>query len=315
MKRRDFFASLLAGAAGALKGAAASAPHTRRRTIHRAPPVPTQLNRVGVSTLSFHGYLETTHNESSRTPAGRLTLLDFPGMIADRFKIHNLEFATPHFPSLEPAYLQELKSSLVRSHSKLVSIPVDVRELKQGGGLSDPDLGVRGAAMAAVRSWIDIARQLGAHAVRCDPGCSDPDDLTATVDSYRKLASYGRAKGVTVLMENRCDVACADSEALVRILRAVASPFVGALPDFGEFPDEVTRLRGLPVLFSYARTVCHAKGLKLDSSGNETAFDFGRCMAISKQAGYKGIYSAVYEGDGDAYAGVQGVVNELLRYL
>jgi Xylose isomerase-like TIM barrel len=314
MKRRDFFASLLAGAAGALKGSAASAPRTRRRTIHRAPPVPTQLNRVGVSTLSFHSYFEATRDESSKTPSGRLALLDFPGMIADRFKIHNVEFATPHFPSLEPAYLQELKSSLVRSHSKLINIPVDVREVEHGG-LSDPNLGVRSGALAAVGSWIDIARQLGAHAVRCDPGCTDPDDLTVTIDSYRKLASYGRAKGVTVLMENRCDVACADSDALVKILHAVASPFVGALPDFGEFPDEVTRLRGLPVLFPYAHTVCHAKGLKLDSSGNETAFDFGRCMAISKQAGYRGIYSVEYEGGGDAYAGVQGVVNEVLRYL
>jgi Xylose isomerase-like TIM barrel len=315
MKRRDFFASLVAGAASALNGEAASAPRTRRRTIHRALPVPTQLNRVGVSTLSFHSYFKATRDESSRTPSGRLALLDFPGMIADRFKIHNVEFATPHFPSLEPAYLQELKSSLVRSHSKLINIPVDVREVEQAGGLSDPDLAVRSAAVAAVRSWIDIARQLGAHAVRCDPGCTDSDDLTVTIDSYRTLAAYGRAKGVTVLMENRCDVACAHSEPLVKILRAVASPFVGALPDFGEFPDEVTRLRGLPVLFPYAHTVCHANGQQLDLSGNETSFDFGRCMAISKRAGYKGTYSVEYDGGGDAYAGVQGVVNELLRYL
>ena len=317
MKRRDFFTFLLAGVAGALKGDAASAPRTHRRESHGAsvPPAPTQLNRVGVSTSSFRNRFQTAHDESAKTPAGRLALLDFPQLIADRFKIHNLEFATSHFPSLEPTYLEELKASLVRAHSKLINIRVDVKEIDQAGGLSDSDLALRSTAIAVVRSWIDIARQLGAHSVECDPGCTDPDDLMPTISSYQQLASYSRAKGVIVLMENRCDVACAHPEALVKILRAVASPFVGALPDFGEFPDEVTRLRGLPILFPYAHTLCHAKGLQLNANGNETAFDFGRCVAISKLAGYKGIYSVEYEGDDDAYAGVQGVVNELLRYL
>lgn len=315
MKRRDFFASLLAGAAGVLHGHALAAPRTRRRGIHRAPPVPTQLSRIGVSTWSFGNYFQDTRAASTRSPAGRLALLDFPEMIADRYQVHNLEFATPHFPSFELTYLQELSSSLTRAHSKLINIPVDLREMEEAGGLSDPDLTVRNEALTTARSWIDIAKQLGAHSVRCGPGCTDSDDLALTIDSYQKLAAYGRAKGVSVLMENRSDAGFAHPEAMVRILRTVASPFAGALPNFGGFPDEVTRLRGLPVLFPYAHTVCHAKGLQLDASGNETAFDFGRCMAISKQAGYKGIYSVEYEGGGDAYRGVQGVVNELLRYM
>ena len=316
MKRRDFFASLIAGATSALKGEA-SAARKRRRVVPResSSPPPAQLNRVGVSTLSFAAHFETVRNRSANSSAGRLALLDFPAMVADRFRIHNLEFATQQFPSLEPTYLQELRSSLTRCHSKLINILVDVKEVEQAGGLSDSDPPLRNAAIVAVKSWIEIAKQLGARSVRCDPGCTDADDLALTIDSYQQLVSYGRAKGLTVLIENRGDLACAHSEALLKILRAVASPFAGALPDFGGFPDDVTRLRGLPLLFPYARIVCHAKGLQLDSSGNETAFNFGGCMAISKQSGYKGIYSVEYEGGGDAYLGVQGVVNELLRYL
>ena len=74
-------------------------------------------------------------------------------------------------------------------------------------------------------------------------------------------------------------------------------------------------MRGLPLLFPYARTVCHAKGLDLDASGNETKFDFAKCVEISKQAGYKGVYSIEYEGTSDPYDGVRKVVDELLRYL
>jgi sugar phosphate isomerase/epimerase len=315
MKRRDFFASFLAGAAGALNSHALAAQGTTHRTVRRPPPVPPQFSRIGVSTWSFANYFQDARTAPTRGPAGRLALLDFPEMIADRYQIHNLEFATPHFPSFELTYLQELKSSLTRAHSKLINVPVDLREMEEAGGLSNPDVAVRNDALTTARSWIDIAKQLGAHSVRCGPGCTDSDDLTATIDSYQKLAAYGRAKGVEVLMENRSETGYVHPEAMVRILRAVASPFVGMLPDFSGFPDPVTRLRGLPVLFPYARTVCHVKGLQLDASGNETAFDFGRCMAISKQAGYKGVYSIEYEGSGDAYQGVQGVVSQLLRYL
>jgi sugar phosphate isomerase/epimerase len=61
--------------------------------------------------------------------------------------------------------------------------------------------------------------------------------------------------------------------------------------------------------------VCHAKGLHFDSAGKETEFDFPKCIAISKKAGFKGIYSIEYEGPGDPYEGVQKTLDELLRYL
>ena len=240
---------------------------------------------------------------------------DFPEMIADRYKVHNLEFVAPHFASVEPAYLQELKANLVRAHSRLINIPVDIPEIWHGGGLSDPDAAVREGAIEASQTWIDVAKQFGARSVRCDPGAFNHDDLTLTIDSYRKLSAYGRAKNVTVLIENHGEIGSQHPEALVQVFRAVGGLFIGALPDFGNFPDNETRLRGLPMLFPYARTVCHAKGLNLDANGNETAFDFQKCVQIAKGAAFKGIYSIEYEGGSDAYAGVEAVMNELVRYL
>jgi sugar phosphate isomerase/epimerase len=303
---------LLAGAAAVGNGIAQTAPG-RRKKVHHTPVAPSRLDRVGVSTWSFHKLFEATDDGSP--PGARLALLDFPQMIADRYQVHNLEFVAPHFASLEPAYLEELKASLRRARSRLINIPVDIPEIQEGGGLSDPSPEIRNAAIAGSKQWIDIARQLGARSVRCDPGGMNPEDLTLTIDSYRRLAAYGHAKGIDVLIENHGQVGSEHPGALVKIFRAVGGTFIGALPDFGNFPDEATRLRGLPLLFPYARTVCHAKGLRLDAKGTEAAFDFGGCVAISKQAGYKGVYSIEYEGAGDPYQGVQGVVNELLRYL
>jgi sugar phosphate isomerase/epimerase len=150
--------------------------------------------------------------------------------------------------------------------------------------------------------------------VRCDPGKINPKDLSPTISSYRTLGSYGASKGIFVIIENHGGVGSEHPEELVDIFKG-AGKNVGALPDFGNFPDEATRQRGLPLLFPFARTVCHAKGLKFDAQGNETVFDFPRCMKTAKEARFNGVYSIEYEGDGDPYEGVQRVVDELNRYL
>ncbi|HUI41634.1 MAG TPA: TIM barrel protein [Terriglobia bacterium] len=312
MKRREFISSLLAGVVASAAGRPASPQHPRRRAVHR---VPSPLDRVCVSTRSFKSYFDVTQDSALKSASERLVLLDFPQIIADRYKVHNLEFVAQHFASLEPAYLQALKSNLVAAQSRLINLAVDIEELGAGGGLSDPDAAVRNAAIETCKNWIDTARQLGARSVRCDPGGMNPDDLSLTIDSYRKLAAYGRPKSVAVLIENRGDIGAAHPEALVQIFRAVGGAFIGALPDFGDFPDNATRLRGLPLLFRYARTVCHARDLKLDSGDRQPGFDFQQCVQISKDAGFRGVHSIEYESGVDAYAGVQSVIDELVRLL
>ena len=270
--------------------------------------------RIGISTWSFHNLFTTTHDRDAPPLSAKpLDARDFPEMIADRYHVHEMEIVAPHIQA-EPAYIRDLKGRLSRAHSRLVNIPVDIKELHIKGGLSDPDAQVREAGIAACRKWIDIARELGARSVRCDPGKINTKDLAPTISSYRALASYGASKGIHVIVENHGGVGSEHPEELVEIFKAVGKNF-GALPDFGNFPDEATRQRGLKLLFPFAPSVCHAKGLKFDAEGNETEFDFAQCVATSKSAGFQGVYSIEYEGAGDPYVGVQQVVDELKRYL
>ena len=271
--------------------------------------------RIAVSTWSLHSYFPTTREKSSTLPGNMLELLDFPEMIADRYKLHHLEFVAPHFGSVEPSYLKELKARLAKAHSHLVNIPVEIPELRKGGGLSDPDEKVRGAAIEGARKWIDIGAEMGTRAVRCDPGKMKAENLAPTIDSYKQLAAHAKAKGVDVVIENHGGVGSEHPEELVKLFQGVGKDFKGALPDFANFPDEPTRERGLKLLVPYARVLCHAKGLEFDAQGNETKFNFARCMEISKRAGFKGIYSIEFEGPGDPYVGVQKTLDELLRFL
>jgi len=311
MVRREFV-TFLAGAAGMLGGKdklwAAGQGHASRLNS------PDKRQRIAISTWSFHNYFQATREKEFDLPGTMLALLDFPEMIADKYKVHHLEFCAPHFASTEPTYLQELKSRLARAHSQLVNIPVDIEEISTKGGLSDPDEEVRENAIKASQKWIDIAAAIGSKAVRCDPGRMNPKNLAPTAGSYKQLATYGKSKGLQVIIENHGGVGSEHPEELVALFKRVGANF-GALPDFGNFPDEPTREKGLALLFPYAHVVCHAKGLDIDASGNETKFNFPKCVEVAKKAGFKGIFSIEYEGPGDPYVGVQKVLDELLRYL
>jgi hypothetical protein len=271
-------------------------------------------DRIGISSWSFHNFFSTTLDEKLPKLTKSWDLREFPEMIAGHYHVHRLEMVAPHFESTKLSYVREVKSRLERAHSHLLNIPVDIEELGNKGGLSDRDPKIREAAISACTKWMDVAAELGAKSVRCDPGEMNRADLSNTIASYKKLAAYAGSKNLYVIIENHGGVGSEHPEDLVKVFQAVGDR-CGALPDMGNFPDEATRQRGLPLLYPYAPTVSHAKGLDFDEHGVERAFDFPRAMQAAKQAGFKGIFSVEYEGPGDAYTGVQNVVNELVRYL
>jgi sugar phosphate isomerase/epimerase len=303
LKRRQFLAQAAAGAlAGPLMGDTPAGNDAK-------------LKRIGVSSWSFHNFFPTTRDEKAPPLSGKpMDIMQFPEMVADRYKVHDMEIVAPHIASTDAKYLSQLKSRMDRAHSRLVNIPVDIDELSNGGGLSDPDPKVRDKAISACTKWIDVAHDLGARSVRCDPGKMNRSDLSHTIASYKALASYAGPKGLYVIIENHGGVGSEHPEDLVKLFKG-AGKYAGALPDFGNFPDETIRQSGLKLLFPYAPTVCHAKGLKFDANGNETVFDFAKCVDTSKKANFRGIYSIEFEGEADPYQGVQKVVSELLRYL
>ena len=280
----------------------------------RAESGKAKSDRIAISSWSFHNFFTTTHDQEAGPISKSWDLRQFPAMIADRYGVHQLEMVAPHFESMQPSYITELKKSLLRTHSTLVNIPVDIEELAAGGGLSDTNVKLREIAIAAAVKWIDIGETLGAKSVRCDPGKINRADLSPTISAYKKLSSYAGLMKMYVLIENHGGVGSEHPEDLVKIFQAVGAR-CAALPDMGNFPDEETRKRGLSLLYPYARTVSHAKGLKFNRAGKETAFDFPDAMQAAKHAGYNGVFSIEYEGPGDPHIGVQHVVDELNRYL
>ncbi len=315
MIRRDFLARLASGAAaaGLLRGGSLLAQAKPKQAPGGGAAA--KFNRISISTWSLHNYFQSTREKEFNLPGPMLALLDFPELIVNKYKVHHFEFCSTHFASTEPSYLEEIKRRLLRTRSTVVNMPVDVEELWDQGGLSDSDKAKRDFAIGAYKKWIDVARNLGVKSVRCDPGKMDPGNLERTAESYKALVNYAAPKGVHVIIENHGGVGSEHPEELVKLFKLVGLSHIGALPDMGNFPDEATREKGLALLYPYAHVVTHAKGLDIGADGVEKKYDFPKAIAISKQAGFKGIYSIEYEGAGDPYVGIQRTLDELLKYL
>ncbi len=314
MLRRDFLARLTAaGAAAGLGGGGNASAYTTKK--RRAPSPPPKQDRIAISTWSLRNYFRATREADFNLPGPMLALLDFPEMIADKYSVHHLEVCATHFPSTETAYLHELKYSLTHARSTIVNLVVDIPECGREGMFSDPDHETRAGAVDAVKSWVDIAHTLGVKSVRVSPGKVDPENLAPSAESYKAVAIYAQTKGVHVNVENMRDFGSERPEDLVKLLRLVGEARVAALPDFGSFPDEPTREKGLKLLFGYTQILCHAKGLEFDANGAETAYDFPHAMEIARQANFRGVYSIEFEGSGDPYLGIQKTLDEILKYL
>lgn len=271
--------------------------------------------RIGVSSWSFRNHFPKTRNRDSGRANETFALLDFPSIIAKRYRVHHVEIVAKHFASTEPTYVDELRTQMIHARSRLASLSIDIQEMQTEGGLSDPRMSVRDDTVEAAKKWIDIAARLRALSVRCDPGTIDPENLAPTVESYQRLVAYSSGKGVRVVVENTGRIGAEHPEVLVRLFKSVGSRYLGSLPDFGNFPDAKRRMRGLALLFPYALTVCHANGLEFDAQGKESDYNFPACVQIAKRERFRGIYSVEYEGLGDPYQGVQNVIDELLRYV
>lgn len=316
MRRRDFVAHCFAaaGIAGvsiqARNMMAAAASSTAPQYYDTA-----KLVRAAVSSWSFRNLFASTREQDFSKPGPLISLLDFPQIVADRYQIHRLEFAAAHFAGRDPAYLIQLRRQMERARVRLVNIDLAADSgfaARDVGDLSIREDSLRRSAVAAVKEWIDAAHALGALSVSVGPGVVNPADLSPTLASFRELAAFGRLRRVNVLIENQIN---ADAGNIIDIIREAGSRGLGALPDFERFRDTAARDAGLEILFPRATVLCHASGVAFNAVGDETTFDFKDCIELARRYRFRGIYSVEYQGTRDPYQGVQGVVNELIRFL
>jgi sugar phosphate isomerase/epimerase len=179
---------------------------------------------------------------------------------------------------------------------------------------------MRNAAVDFGRKWIDIARVIGSPSVRQhvsgSPGTRP--DIALAAGSLGQLADYGSKRNIIVNLENDNPIA-EDPFFLVNVIQKVNSPYLRALPDFGNSlieHDAEYNEKAVRAMFRYAYSMCHVKDSVQSDAGKRDTVDLKKMFGIARENSYRGYFSMEFDtGAGDPFSGTQTLVKQTLRYI
>lgn len=315
MKRREFLiaAAVATGAAGRVRG-------------QNPSPDKAKLDRIAVMTLAFNSMLKNPAHADD--PKRTLDIMDMPDIIAEHFGVHHVEVQHSHFLSTELPYLREFRDRVKKAKSQMNQICLEFGILN----ISSPDPMLRVETIDLTKQWIDHAVELGCPRVMVNQGTLAPDVKQTAIETLKTIGDYGKSKKIFVTMENRGGgggrgavppaaaggtpppapppnpgrgPGTAGWEVVVEVIKAAG---IYANPDVGNFPDEQARAAGLRAMYplSSGSSHCHY---------NPERYSEADAIKISKEVGYKGLYSieASSINGPDPYSQIQTILNELLK--
>lgn len=289
MDRRQFLRStgVLAATAGSVS---LFTPGANARADGPARKRESKLFRISLAEWSFHKALF----------AGKMDHLDFPRVARLDYGINGIELVNQFFKekAKDRAYLGEFKKRADDLSVRSLLIMIDGE-----GALGDPDEKKRTKAVENHYRWVEAAQFLGCHSIRVNAetnGVGSPQEQQKrAADGLRRLAEFGEAHGLNVIVENHGHLS-SNGAWLAGVMRLVGRANCGTLPDFGNFRiDDNTmydRYQGVQEMMPYAKAVS-AKSNDFDELGNESHTDYRRMMRVVLDSGYRGWVGIEYEGE------------------
>ena len=305
MNRRQFLGTAVAAGAAGPALFAASEPHIDFPTDPRA--------RLGVASYPFREFIDSPHNRDRKKGTPGMTLVQFPAMARNKFKVPGLEPLDSHFVSLEPAYLGQLREAVEKAGMHVIDIPCGV-----GASVYDPNAAQRAKSVANAKKWVDAAVAIASPSIRVhiQGAAGVAPDVGRAAESLRAVADYGAGKNIVINLEND-DIKTEDAFFLVKIIETVNSPYLRGLPDFCNSMlkgDEKYNYDAVAAMFQHAYNISHVKDSELDE-GKLFRVDVAKTFAIAKKAGYKGYFSMEWEGQGGPYEGTQQLLDASMKAL
>jgi len=234
---------------------------------------------------------------------GQLDHLDFAAAAKNDYDIDAVEYVNQFFKdkAQDAAYLAEMKKRAADAGVRSLLIMIDGE-----GHLGDPDDAKRQQAVENHYKWVEAAKALGCHSIRVNAASAGSYDeqLKLAADGLRRLTEFGAARDLNVIVENHGGLS-SNGAWLAAVMKKVAHPRCGTLPDFGNFCIDGSkrdqpegwydRYKGVQEMMPLAKAVS-AKSHDFDEQGNETHTDFKRMVKIVLDAGYHGYIGIEYEG-------------------
>jgi len=242
------------------------------------------LFRISLAQWSLHRHFFDNKIEST---------LDFPVIARQQFKIEAVEYVNQFFPdnAENKKYLTELKNRSDSVGVKNLLIMCD-----NEGTLGAKSKIDRNQAVENHYKWIDTAKFLECHSVRVNAhGKGTPEEQKGQIiESLSKLAEYGEKRRINLIIENHLGLS-SNPVWLSEVIKEANNPFIGTLPDFGNFPEGIDIYESVEKLMPFAKGVS-AKSYAFDEYGNERNIDYERMLRVVASSGYRGYVGIEYEG-------------------
>jgi sugar phosphate isomerase/epimerase len=250
-------------------------------------PAQSELFSISLAEWSLHRTLN----------AGELDNLSFPTVARDEYGIDAVEYVNTFFKdrATEAEYLRTLKRRCEDNGVRSLLIMCDGE-----GALGDADESKRKVTVENHYRWVEAAKLLGCHSIRVNAQSQGApnEQRRLAADGLSRLTEFAAEFGINVIVENHGGLS-SNGEWLASVIRAVAHPRCGTLPDFGNFqvgPDQwYDRYEGVRELMPFAKAVS-AKSHDFDAAGNERHTDYFRMLRIVLDSGYRGYVGIEYEG-------------------
>jgi L-ribulose-5-phosphate 3-epimerase len=272
-------------------------------------------HRIGTSTYSFWHFLP------EKVP------IEYVMEQARSMGLDAVEILHVQMQSEANDYLQGLKR-------KAYSLGLDITCLAIHQGFVSPDPAERRRNVEHTLHGIELAYQLGAPSIRLNsgrwgttatfdalmavrgqepplPGYTEDDAHGWVVDCIKECLPLAAERGVVLALENHWGLTAAPEQVL-RIIRAVDSPWLRVTLDCGNFLDDP--YSKLAQLAPYAVQV-HAKTYFGGGVWYTLDLDYGKVAQLLRDVDFKGYVTLEYEGKEDALTAVPKSVAMLKRHF
>ena len=270
--------------------------------------------RLAVASWPFRAYIESPSNDGRDRKVPGMDLREFAAQVKDKFGVPGVEPLSTHFSSTDDRYMHSFREAIDKAGVHVVNIPVD-----NDHSYYDSDHALRQKAVQNGKKWVDVAVVLGSPSVRTSiaEAKNAKPSVEVAAEELHKVADYGASKNVLVNLEND-NLVSEDAFFVVKVVDAVHSPFLRALPDFCnsmQKGDENFNYSAVKAMFSRAYNICHVKDSEVSDNGKVFRVDLKRSFDILKASGFGGYCSMEWEGGGDPHHGTNQLIAASLQNL
>jgi sugar phosphate isomerase/epimerase len=254
--------------------------------------------RIAIASYPFREFIAGPESKSEKP----IELKDFAAHVIEKFQVNKIEPWTGHFPATDATYLAQFRAAVEKAGGKIANIAVDGKHSPYALERSERD-----QAIAFSKSWVDNAVILGAPSIRTNipQAKGTKPDLARTAESLARVADYGSTKNVVISLEND-NAESEDPFFLVALIEKVNSPWLHALPDFGNTfmsSDADYAYLGLDAMFRHAYCISHVR------------VDMAKAFGMLKKSGFKGYCSMEFDDAGDPYRATSELIRQTVQDL